>query len=134
MLRQHQLCRQASPRREFHGSPAGRGGRDYGSSPLLTAPSTGARNAFISMIFSTTAPPLPLDQRRPRQGTQTCTCCRAAAAGERERRRVLDLVAVLEQPDALPPDLALRLGADLLAWTVQVRDVFLCEQVGEIST
>jgi hypothetical protein len=93
-----------------------------------------AQPAYFSMIFCTTAPPPSFDQRRPRQWRQNCTCCRAAGAGERERRHVLDLVAVLEQPGALPPDLALRLGTDLLAWATEVGDVFLCEPIDENSS
>jgi hypothetical protein len=43
--------------------------------------------------------------------------------------RVLQLLALLEHPNALPTDLALGLAAQLLGWTQPERPVLRCDAV-----
>ena len=57
----------------------------------------------------------------------TCSLC-ADTADEVRRRRILQLLALLEHPDALPPDLALRLGGGLLRLT-EGGPTFECEAI-----
>jgi len=59
---------------------------------------------------------------------QACACCAERAGGGRARQ--LELLALLEHPDALPADLALRLAAELLASTGE-RPAFRCEAFEE---
>jgi hypothetical protein len=42
--------------------------------------------------------------------------------------KALELLAVLERPDALQPAVALRLGARLLAWTESRNSNFRCDE------
>jgi hypothetical protein len=52
---------------------------------------------------------------------QTCPHCADGADPDLARRkRVLQLLALIEHPTALPPDAALRIAQDLLAWTAPV--------------
>ena len=52
------------------------------------------------------------------------------------RLRVLQLLALIEHPNALPPSAALRIGHELLAWTAQDAFSRRCDQVlaAEIPT
>jgi hypothetical protein len=43
--------------------------------------------------------------------------------------RVLQLLELIEHPNALPADAALRIAGDLLAWVGEVRPRFQCEAV-----
>jgi hypothetical protein len=61
-----------------------------------------------------------------------CANCAGRTGGDRERRRQLHLLALLEHPDALPAELALRLARELLALTSH-RSAFRCETVEETS-
>jgi hypothetical protein len=40
---------------------------------------------------------------------------------------MLQLLALIEHPDALPPDAALRIGRELLAWLVQDEPGHRCD-------
>jgi hypothetical protein len=60
-----------------------------------------------------------------------CANCRGWTGDGRERVRQLHLLALLEHPDALPAELALRLARDLLALNGH-RSAFRCETVEEI--
>lgn len=61
----------------------------------------------------------------PRRG---CPFCGASQlAGDHERRKIARLLALFEHPDALPPDLALRLGAELLILTASRSPGFRCD-------
>jgi hypothetical protein len=61
-----------------------------------------------------------------------CASCTDQTGGGRERLRQLHLLALLEHPEALPADLALRLARELLALT-RHRSAFRCEPVEEIQ-
>ncbi len=56
----------------------------------------------------------------------SCAFCSGSPGDARERLRQLQLLALLEHPDALPADLALRLARELLARTDQ-KPAFRCE-------
>ena len=43
--------------------------------------------------------------------------------------RVLQLLELIEHPDALPADAALRIAGNLLAWVGEVQPRFRCEAV-----
>ncbi len=45
------------------------------------------------------------------------------------RKRVLQLLALIEQPGALPAAAALRIGQELLAWIAQDESNFRCDHV-----
>jgi hypothetical protein len=45
------------------------------------------------------------------------------------RLRVLQLLALIEHPSALPPSAALRIGQELLTWTAQDASGRRCDQV-----
>ncbi|MCK0209473.1 hypothetical protein MWN33_15675 [Starkeya koreensis] len=59
--------------------------------------------------------------------TPICACHAPRPPGEIERLRILRLLAVFEHPEALPPDLALPLGAEILALARPIPSGFLCE-------
>lgn len=61
---------------------------------------------------------------------QICSCCDPSLSELRERRRLLDLAALLEHPDALSADMALRLGMELLALTAKIDHRFVCDAIG----
>jgi hypothetical protein len=61
-----------------------------------------------------------------------CASCADRIGEDRERRRQLQLLALLEHPDALPAELALRLARKLLALTGH-RSAFRCESIEEIG-
>ena len=56
----------------------------------------------------------------------SCTYCAGRSGDERDRLRQLQLLALLEHPDALPPADALRLARELLTRTDQGPQ-FRCE-------
>ncbi len=60
----------------------------------------------------------------------SCTYCTGGTDSGRERLRQLQLLALLEHPDALPAELALRLATELLALTGQ-GSAFRCEAFEE---
>ncbi|MDF2998634.1 MAG: hypothetical protein K0R27_4271 [Xanthobacteraceae bacterium] len=64
---------------------------------------------------------------RPGEPSHACSLC-AGTAEEARRRRMIQLLALLEHPDALPRDLALRLGGELLRLT-DGGPTFQCEAV-----
>ncbi len=45
------------------------------------------------------------------------------------RARIMHLLALIEHPDALPADDALRIAGELLAWAGQEETRFSCEHV-----
>lgn len=50
------------------------------------------------------------------------------------RHRVLQLLALIEHPSALPASAALRVGHELLAWIGQDQPALRCDQVNLIET
>jgi hypothetical protein len=60
-----------------------------------------------------------------------CASCTDQTGDARERLRQLQLLALLEHPDALPAKLALRLARELLTLT-GCQSAFRCEPVEEI--
>ena len=60
-----------------------------------------------------------------------CTSCTGRTGDDRGRLRQLHLLALLEHPDALPAELALRLARELLALTGP-RSAFRCEPAERI--
>ena len=59
--------------------------------------------------------------------------CRYCAAGSprapTDRARILDLLALIERPDVLPAETALRIAGDLLAWADQSGSRLRCNAV-----
>lgn len=51
-------------------------------------------------------------------------CARCTAGDARERTKMLQLLALIEHPQALPPELALRAAAELLRLTRARRGPF----------
>jgi hypothetical protein len=60
----------------------------------------------------------------------SCAYCSSSSGNGRDRLRQLQLLALLEHPDALPAELALRLAAELLALTHR-ESAFRCEAFEE---
>jgi hypothetical protein len=60
-----------------------------------------------------------------------CARCAGGQGDTRERERQLQLLALLEHPDALPADLALRLAGELLVLVDQPPS-FRCDTAEEI--
>jgi hypothetical protein len=64
--------------------------------------------------------------------------CRYCAAGffrsPADRSRILDLVALVEHPDALPAEAALRIASELLAWAEQPKSGLRCEVVAAVRS
>ena len=58
----------------------------------------------------------------------SCTRCTDRTGNDRARLNQLHLLALLEHPDALPTEFALRLAGELLALTVH-QSAFRCEPV-----
>lgn len=58
-----------------------------------------------------------------------CSLCAAGSAGQDRFRRaqVLQLLSLVEHPDALPLDAALRVAGELLAVTGWERSPFRCD-------
>ncbi len=63
----------------------------------------------------------------------SCVCCVTGPAAERGRLRQLQLLALLEHPDALPAEYALRLARELLAGGDR-GGAFRCEVFQEIGS
>jgi hypothetical protein len=61
----------------------------------------------------------------------SCVYCGDRTDVPRERIRKLQLLALLEHPDALPAELAMRLARELLALAGH-RSTFHCDPVGEL--
>jgi hypothetical protein len=55
------------------------------------------------------------------------SCGDGRTMDEFRRRRILQLLGLFEHPDALPADLALRLGAELLLLTENPPSMFSCD-------
>jgi hypothetical protein len=45
------------------------------------------------------------------------------------RRQILDLLALIEHPDALPAEAALRIAAEILAWVEPEGSRYRCDAV-----
>ena len=54
-------------------------------------------------------------------------CADGLDHGLARRVRVLQLLALIEHPEALPPDAALRIGRELLAWLAQDEPGHRCD-------
>lgn len=61
-------------------------------------------------------------------------CAPGASPGSTERARVLHLLAMLEHPDALPAEAALRIAGALLAWAGPSKSALACERVATPGT
>jgi len=61
------------------------------------------------------------------RGAHLCARCNPVSNGARQVRHLLDLLALIEHPNALPPASALRLGVELIALTTDNRRGFVCE-------
>lgn len=56
--------------------------------------------------------------------------CRYCAADvPQDHTRILQLLALLEHPDALPAEAALRIAGELLSWTGETPPRFRCEAI-----
>ena len=57
-----------------------------------------------------------------------CLCCTAGSSQPSAgRRQILDLLALIEHPDALPAEAALRIAAEILAWVEPERSRYRCD-------
>ncbi len=56
-------------------------------------------------------------------------CAPGASRSNADRARVLHLLAMIEHPEALPAEAALRIASDLLAWTGRPASTLRCEAV-----
>ena len=56
-------------------------------------------------------------------------CATSSSHPSTDRIRVLDLLALIERPDVLPTEAALRIAGELLAWTKQTESRFRCDAV-----
>ena len=56
-------------------------------------------------------------------------CVTGSSHSSMDRIRVLDLLALIEIPDALPAEATLRIAGALLAWTEQAGPRFRCDAV-----
>jgi hypothetical protein len=67
----------------------------------------------------------------PGEDAKMCLLCAAGSDGQRLARRahVLRLLALIEHPDALPADAALRLTREVLALTEAEWTEFRCDPV-----
>ena len=61
-------------------------------------------------------------------------CAPGASQGSTDRAQVLHLLAMLEHPDALPAEAALRIAGALLAWTGPSKSALGCERVAAPGT
>jgi hypothetical protein len=61
-------------------------------------------------------------------------CFSGSSRSEVERARILNLLALIERPDVLPADAALRIAGELLQWAGQREPRFLCEAVSVRET
>jgi hypothetical protein len=73
---------------------------------------------------------MPVEEALGRE-VKMCLLCAAGSDGERLARRaqVLQLLALVEHPEALPADAALRLAREVLALTQPDRTGLQCEPV-----
>ena len=62
-----------------------------------------------------------------------CLLCAAGLEGRRLARRahVLQLLALIEHPDALPADMALRIASEILALTQAEQSGLRCDPVDQ---
>ncbi len=59
-----------------------------------------------------------------------CRYCGAASSDpSADRIRVLDLLALIERPDALPREAAWRIAAELLVWSEKTEPRLQCDAV-----
>jgi hypothetical protein len=61
-------------------------------------------------------------------------CPHCADRGLACRHRVLQLLALIEHPSALPASAALRLGQELLTWIAQDQPIRRCDRIIPIAT
>jgi hypothetical protein len=61
-------------------------------------------------------------------------CADGLDHGLARRTRVLQLLALIEHPSALPPSAALRIGQELLTWIAQDPSGGRCDQVLAAAT
>lgn len=61
-------------------------------------------------------------------------CADGLDHGLARRLRVLQLLALIEHPNALPASAALRIGQELLTWIAQDRSGRRCDQVFAADT
>ena len=54
-------------------------------------------------------------------------CVTGSSHPSTDRVRVLDLLALIEHPDALPANAALRIAAELLTWAGRAESRLRCE-------
>lgn len=54
-------------------------------------------------------------------------CAPGAARSDTDRARIRNLLALIEHPDALPAEAALRIARDLLAWAGASKSGLRCE-------
>ena len=60
-------------------------------------------------------------------------CVTGSSNASTDRVRVLDLLALIEHPDALPAEAVLRIASELLAWTGQSKSGLRCEIVATLE-
>jgi hypothetical protein len=71
-----------------------------------------------------------LNCESPKRSLQMCPHCADGADPDLARRkRVLQLLGLIEHPSALPPDAALRIAQELLAWTGQESSGYRCDDI-----
>ena len=56
-------------------------------------------------------------------------CVTVSSHPSTDRIRILDLLALIERPDALPTEATLRIAGELLAWTEQTGSRLRCDAV-----
>jgi hypothetical protein len=61
-------------------------------------------------------------------------CVTVSSNPSTNRARVLHLLAMLEHPDALPTEDALRIASELLAWAAQSESSLRCEVLASLET
>lgn len=60
-------------------------------------------------------------------------CAPGSSQSGADRARVLHLLAMIEHPNALPTEAALRIASELLAWTGQSKSGLRCEAPGTLE-
>jgi hypothetical protein len=61
-------------------------------------------------------------------------CVSGTSHSQIERTHILDLLALIERPDVLPAEAALRITSKLLSWADQTEHGFRCEALTEHET
>ncbi len=60
-------------------------------------------------------------------------CAPGSSQSGTDRARVLHLLAMIEHPDALPTEAALRIASELLAWAGQSKSGLRCEVLATLE-